>query len=178
VLNFRGSIRVLFAAGSVCFGSVFCCGQAWDTYLAVAIRLRADDRTPQVVKISEISGRLVPRVAEDSELIYEVVRDGETTTINSLVDDPFTTRGFAVPGGTVEGKSHTESATIFLNIPHANMEEARSGKIGVRFYRLRSKVRVADLTADKLRTLSAEGKAYVQFDLPRKCFASQIKRLF
>jgi hypothetical protein len=147
------------------------------TYLALVLRLQANDRSLCLVKATQVSGKLVTRAGPSSKAIYEITKDDRNLAVGFLAEDPLTTRGFASSSHPTENTSQSTSATILINAPSVDLDTARHGRLGLRVYTVKSGVRIESINADMLRSLAAEGKIALQFELSRSEFASQIKRL-
>jgi hypothetical protein len=146
-------------------------------YLALVLRVHANDRCLHVLKATEVSGKLVLREGPSSKAIYEITKDDRNLVVGFLPEDPLTARGFASSSDPVENTTQSESATILLNAPFADLKAARDGRLGIRFYTLKSGIRVPSINPEELKALETEGKVTLQFELSQDELASQIKRL-
>jgi hypothetical protein len=147
------------------------------SYLALVVRFRANDRSLCLLKATQISGKLVLRKGPSSKVIYEITKDDQDLVAGFLPEDPLTTRGFSSPSHPTENTAESESATILINAPSADLQAGRDGRLGIRVYILKAGVRVESVNPDVLKMLVADGKAALQFELSRDQFASQIRRL-
>jgi hypothetical protein len=147
-----------------------------ETYLNLIIKLQ-ENRTPALLKATQVSGKLIMRQGPSSSFIYEITRDGETLAVGFLPEDPFLVRGFTKPGPLqTENIGHSDSATIILNVPHTNTEAAAKGRIGLRFYKVQHGSPIESIDPSILKKLTADGNVSLEFDLPAGTLGSEIKK--
>ena len=145
------------------------------TYLSLVLRVHADGSIC-VVRANEVSGKLILPPQLDGGVLYVVVKEHKMIATGSLPEDPLIQRGFGsgTSGEKVEEKS---SATVLVSIPETTLREAETGKLSIRFYMLKSGVRVTADNPEVLDKLVSEKKAMMRFELSGNEFASQLKRL-
>lgn len=145
------------------------------SYLSLVVKLRADNRVPQVVKATEVPGHLVT-VPVPSRTVYEITKGGKEFMIGFLAEDPLGGRAFR--GSDVgESRGQNQSATISLNIPATDLRSVRDGGVGVRMYELDAGSLQNGVGGADLDKLVKDGKAILRFELSPNDFAGQVRLL-
>jgi hypothetical protein len=148
--------------------------RAPDSFLNLIIKLRRDG-PPQVLKATQVAGRLIVREEPPSSYIYEFRKDDKTISVGFLPEDPFTVRGFADPTNSrQETLGRAKSPTIILNVPHTNLASASGGRIGLRLYRLKSGASIETISAATLESLRVRDRVSLQLEVPPATFGAAI----
>jgi|HubBroStandDraft_1064217.scaffolds.fasta_scaffold98496_2 hypothetical protein len=149
-----------------------------ETYLNLVVKLQSSG-SPEILKATEVSGKLIMRKEPSSRFVYEITKDGKTFLVGFLPEDPFVVRGFADPKHErQEDTAKTESATIILSIPNTDADAAASGRIGIRFYKLRAgSASPETMTVPIFKELLGESKAALQFDLSAGALSAEMKKV-
>jgi len=135
-----------------------------DAFLNLIIRLR-DKGQADVVKAKEVPGKVILRQDRVSDYLYEVTREGKTSAVGFLPEDPFVTRGFAGPEHQREESTKAAQATIVINVPQTRMAVAESGKLGIRIYKINSGVVVERITPAELEKLLSENEVALKAEI-------------
>jgi hypothetical protein len=147
-----------------------------DSYLSLIVRLH-DKGPPELVKATEVSGRLIVRKESSSHFIYEITKDGKTFQVG-FIPDPFIVRSFADPRGEQrEDLGKAKSVTILLNVPDTDAEAVAKGRIGIKFYKLREGAPNPDtMSIPVFKELLSESRVALQSDLGAGALSGEMKR--
>lgn len=148
-----------------------------EKYLVLVLRLNANRRSLYLVKVTEAQGKLVVRKGPSSKFVYQVSRDGGSWVVGFLPEDPFVQRGFG-SSDHYESRNPISTATITIDVPDADFQAAKDGRLGIKVYALNSTTKIEDVSPGILKQLMHEKKVNVRFELSRIEFASQLKHLY
>ncbi len=146
-----------------------------ESFLNLTVRLR-EDGTTEIVRATQVDGKLIARQGPATNYIYEITKDGKAYAVGFLPEGAFTLRGFEAQDGGSEKTGRTGSTTVTLNIPDTELESAKQGKIGLRIYKLKAGVAVEAVSPDALGKLVAKQSVSIQFELPGATVAFQVKQ--
>jgi hypothetical protein len=147
-----------------------------DSYLSLIVKLH-DKGPPELVKATEVPGRLIVRKESSSNFIYEITKDGKTFQVG-FIPDPFIVRSFADPQSEQrENIGKAKSATILLNVPDTDAEAVAKGRIGIKFYKLRDGTPNPEtMTIPTFKELRSESRVALQSDLGAEALSGELKR--
>ncbi len=138
---------------------------AAESFLNVVLRIKPD-APAEVLKATEVSGKLISRGEAVSDFIYEITRDNRTLMVGFLPEDPFLVRGFEDPAHKRgENLGQGKSATIVFNVPETDMASATQGRIGFRYYKVQSGTEVDAISPTVLNELKERHRLTTEFDL-------------
>jgi hypothetical protein len=146
------------------------------SFLNLTIRLR-DDGTSEILRATQVDGRLIERKLPATNYVYEIVKDGKPFAVGFLPEGSFAWRGFKPLDGGTEKTGKAKSATITLNIPDTDLDSAKLGKIGLRIYEIHPGIELDTINLAVLKKLLADQKAAIQFELPSAAVAAQTKEV-
>jgi len=147
-----------------------------NSYISLIVKLH-DKGPPELVKVTEVSGRLIVRKESPSSFIYEITKDGKTIQVG-FIPDPFMVRSFADPQGEQkENIGKAKSATILLNVPDTDAEAVAKGRIGIKFYKLREGTRNPEsITIPTFTELLSESRLALKGDLGTEALTAEMKK--
>lgn len=146
------------------------------SFLSLTLRLR-DDGTSEIVRATQVDGKLIERQGPATEYVYEIVKDGKSFAVGFLPEGTFALRGFKPENGGREKTGRTDTATVTLNVPGTELDAAKQGKIALRIYKIRPGVELDAISPGVLKKLVTTEKASVQFELSSATIAAQTKEV-
>ena len=135
-----------------------------DTFLNFVIKLR-DNGSSEVVQAKEVPGKVILRHDRVSDYFYEVTREGKTFAVGFLPEDPFVTRAFRDNERQGEQRRRADTATIVVNVPQTELTVAKSGKLGIRVYKIDNRVGVDEISPAEFEKLRSEGQITLKFEI-------------
>lgn len=127
-----------------------------ESYIQMVIKVRKKGES-EVIKATEVQGRLIPRTDPVSNYIYEITSGQQTLSAEFLPEDPFVTRGFPDPNmNRGEFLGEAESATIVVKMPKSDLLDRPENKIDLRLYQIRQGTNIARLDASTLNRLKTQ----------------------
>jgi hypothetical protein len=148
-----------------------------ETYVNLTMRL-SDGGKIQLLKATEVSGKLIERQGPSSNYVYEVTEKGAAVAVGFLPQGGFSLRGFKDPrGDNGENVASSTSTTVTLNIPHTTLASVLEGAIGLRIYKIAPGIDLETVSSDFIRGLVAKKKASVEFQLLGRALANEAKEL-
>jgi hypothetical protein len=146
-----------------------------ESFVNVTLRLREDEK-PEIIRITEVEGKLVERQGPASEYIYEITKDGKAYSVGFLPQGGFGLRGFGDPGDSrKEKKGETKFTTVILSIPNTSLDALRRGRIGLRIYKIKPGVELETISVDRLERLVIDKTASVRAELLGTAIAKDMK---
>jgi hypothetical protein len=144
-------------------------------YLTLVIKLGPCSSCISIEKANQVPGRLIVRDVR-SPFVYEITNNGKSVFVGSLPDDPFVVRGFSPPSKQGENISKSESATVLLYVPNADLNAAIEGKLGLKIYHAKAGSSLEHASVDELSQLKDKDKVSLEWQLSQSEFANQAKR--
>ena len=135
-----------------------------DTFMNFVIRLW-DNGSSEIVQAKEVPGKVILRHDRVSDYFYEVTRDGKTFAVGFLPEDPFVTRAFRDTERQGEQRGQAATATIVVNVPETRLAVAKSGKLGIRVYKIDNATGTDEITPAEFEKLRAEGQIALKFEI-------------
>ncbi len=146
-----------------------------ETYVNVTLRLRTGEK-PEIVRTTQVEGKLIVREAPSSKFVYEVVKDNTSYAVGFLPQGGFELRGFSDrTSSREEKKSETSSTTVTLAIPNMRLETLRNGQVGFRIYEIRSGVELEPISKDALKRLVSNKSAFIRSEITGSAVANGMR---
>jgi hypothetical protein len=148
-----------------------------ETYVNLIVRLSGGGKI-QLLKATEVSGKLIERQGPSSDYVYEVTKQGVPHAVGFLPQGGFSLRGFKDPrGDDGEKVASSTSTTVTLSIPHMTLASVLEGAIGLKIYKIAPGIELETVSFDLIRKLVAKKKVSVEFELSGGTLANQAKEL-
>lgn len=148
---------------------------ARSSYLHLVVRI-SEKGGFEILKASEISGKVILRKQPTSNFLYEVTSGQRTLAVETLPEDPFVVRGFSDPDGQLGHKfERTEAATIVLKVPNLNLEQASRNAINVRLYEAQPGQLTERITPSTVQNLKERNLFKTQIEFPADQVNTQIR---
>ena len=151
--------------------------KAAETYVNLTIRLSGGGKI-QLLKATEVSGKLVEREGPSSDYVYEITKQGVPQAVGFLPQGGFSLRGFKDPrGDDGEKVASSTSTTVTLSVPHTSLGSVLEGAIGLKIYKIAQGIELETVSFDVIRKLVAKKKVSVEFELSGGILGNQAKEL-
>lgn len=147
-----------------------------ESFIVLTIRLR-DDRASEIVRATQVDGKLIPRQLPVTNYVYEITKDGKPYVVGFLPEGTFGFRGFRDQQTGTEKTGAVRSTTISLNIPNASLDLAKDGKLGLRIYKLSPGSEESATSEEAIVKLVSKQRASIEYELSRAAVAAQVKRV-
>jgi hypothetical protein len=145
-----------------------------ESFVNLIVRLR-EDGTTEIVRATQVDGKLIERRVPATNYIYEITKDGNAYAVGFLPEAAFSLRGFRDKANTSEKTAMTRSTTITLNIPDTALDAAKQGRLGLRIYKLNAGTEVEAISLATLKKIVSKENASLQYELSGAAVASQVK---
>jgi hypothetical protein len=146
-----------------------------ESYVNMTLRLH-DDGTAEIVRSTQVDGKLIERQGPASEYVYEITKDGRSHSVGFLPQGGFELRGFSDPHSSPkEKRSATNSTTIMLSAPDTSLDALRRGRISLRIYKIKQGMQLETISTNILKRLVIQKTALVQFEVSGAAIARELK---
>ncbi len=135
-----------------------------DSFLNLVIKVH-EKSAPEVMKATQVPGKVILRQDAASNYLYEITKDGKTFVVAFLPEDPFVTRAFRDAEHQHEQAGKTSSPTIILNVPQTDLRAAQSGTVGIRLYKVNAGVGLDSISPSAFEDLKSQHQLTLMLDI-------------